>query len=115
LLSYILDTRFSESVNETGITAPLQRSCFQGISAAGRRAARDSFAAELRYSDAGVPALLGHAGHSITQRYIEIDDSASPTVADRVAEEIIRLMDTGRDDCTVTAEPPDDAGQPQVS
>jgi integrase len=74
-----------------------------------------SLAADLGYSDATIAGLLGHAGHSITRRYIHSADSALLAAADRVAEETIRLMDRKRDECAVTAGPADDAGQPQVS
>jgi integrase len=51
-----------------------------------------SLAADLGYSDATIAGLLGHAGHSITRRYIHSADAALLAAADRVAEETIRLM-----------------------
>jgi integrase len=51
-----------------------------------------SLAADLGYSDATIAGLLGHAGHSITRRYIHSADAALLAAADRVAEEIMTLM-----------------------
>lgn len=51
-----------------------------------------SVAADLGYSDAVIAGLLGHAGHSVTRRYIHVADRALIAAADAVAEEIGRMM-----------------------
>jgi len=51
-----------------------------------------SLAADLGLADATIAGLLGHAGHSITRRYIHSADAALLGAADRVAEATVRLM-----------------------
>ena len=43
-------------------------------------------------ADATIGALLGHAGHTITRRYIHSADAALLAAADKVAAETGRLM-----------------------
>ena len=52
-----------------------------------------SVAADVGYSDAVIAGLLGHAGHSVTRRYIHVADKALIAAADAVAEEIGRMME----------------------
>lgn len=51
-----------------------------------------SVAADLGLADATIAGLLGHAGHSVTRRYIHSADATLLAAADRVADEIMRLM-----------------------
>jgi len=51
-----------------------------------------SLAADLGMADATIGALLGHAGHTITRRYIHSADAALLAAADKVAAETGRLM-----------------------
>lgn len=51
-----------------------------------------SVAADLGLSDATIAGLLGHAGHSVTRRYIHSADATLLAAADRVATEIMVLM-----------------------
>jgi integrase len=64
-----------------------------------------SLAADLGYADSTIAGLLGHAGHSITRRYIHSADAALLTAADRVAEETIRLMSPYRTTTMMTDQP----------
>jgi len=52
-----------------------------------------SLAADLGLADATIGALLGHRGHSVTRRYIHSADTALLAAADKVADEVVRLMD----------------------
>jgi len=51
-----------------------------------------SVAADLQFGDATIASLLGHAGHSITRRYIHSADAVLLAAADRVAGEIEGMM-----------------------
>jgi integrase len=51
-----------------------------------------SLAADLGLADATIGALLGHRGHSVTRRYIHSADTALLAAADKVADEVVRLM-----------------------
>ena len=53
-----------------------------------------SLAADIGLGDATIAGLLGHAGHSVTRRYIHSADSALLGAADRVAEATARVMET---------------------
>jgi integrase len=53
-----------------------------------------SLGADLGLADATIAGLLGHAGHSVTRRYIHSADTALLAAADRVAEETARVMET---------------------
>jgi integrase len=56
---------------------------------------RHSFAslgADIGYSDVTVGALIGHAGHSITSRYIHAADAVLLAAADAVARRTLELM-----------------------
>ncbi len=50
-----------------------------------------SVAAELGFSELTIAALLGHSARGVTQRYVHIDE-ALRMAADRVADEIARLL-----------------------
>ncbi|MDP3401446.1 MAG: site-specific integrase [Brevundimonas sp.] len=51
-----------------------------------------SLAADLGMADATIGVLLGHAGHTVTRRYIHCADAALLAAADAVAVETDRLM-----------------------
>lgn len=51
-----------------------------------------SVAADMEYADATIAGLLGHAGHSITRRYIHSADGALLAAADTVARKIDEMM-----------------------
>ena len=51
-----------------------------------------SVAADLGLADATIGALLGHAGHSVTRRYIHVADSTLIAAADTVAARIVAVM-----------------------
>ena len=59
-----------------------------------------SIAAELGFTELTIAGLLGHASRGITQRYIHLD-AALIVAADKVAMEIARHLNGGRDE-TVT-------------
>ena len=51
-----------------------------------------STAGDLGYSDATIGAMLGHAGHGVTSRYIHHLDVVLIAAADRVAMQIAGAM-----------------------
>lgn len=51
-----------------------------------------SVAADLGFSELTIAALLGHAAHGVTQRYIHIDE-ALQLAADKVTDEITSILD----------------------
>jgi integrase len=51
-----------------------------------------SVAADMGYADATIAGLLGHAGHTITRRYIHSADAALLAAADAVARKIDEMM-----------------------
>jgi integrase len=51
-----------------------------------------SVAGDLGYTEPTIAALLGHAAGSVTSRYVHHLDSVLIAAADRVADEIIRMM-----------------------
>lgn len=51
-----------------------------------------SLAADLGLADATIGSLLGHAGHSITRRYIHTADAVLLEAADRLAGEIEGML-----------------------
>ena len=51
-----------------------------------------SVAGDLGYTEPTIAALLGHAAGSVTSRYVHHLDSVLIAAADRVAEEILRMM-----------------------
>jgi integrase len=51
-----------------------------------------SVAADIGLGDATIGGLLGHAGHTITRRYVHVADASLIAAADRVADQINRLM-----------------------
>lgn len=56
-----------------------------------------SIAAELGFTELTIAGLLGHASRGITQRYIHLD-AALIVAADKVAMEIARHLDGGKDE-----------------
>ncbi len=64
----------------------------EGVTAHTLRHSFASVAADLNYSDNTIGAILGHAGSGITSRYTHRLDSVLIAAADRIAEEIKRLM-----------------------
>ncbi|HXZ16404.1 MAG TPA: tyrosine-type recombinase/integrase, partial [Roseiarcus sp.] len=57
-----------------------------------------SVAGDLGYTEPTIAALLGHAAGSVTSRYVHHLDSVLVAAADRVAEEILRMM-TPKNEC----------------
>jgi integrase len=51
-----------------------------------------SLAADLGFSEPTIAALVGHAGRTVTSRYIHSADSVLLAAADAVADKIIELM-----------------------
>ncbi|WP_342167100.1 tyrosine-type recombinase/integrase [Methylobacterium sp. SD21] len=71
-----------------------------GLEAVSAHTLRHSFAStggDLGYSDSTIGAMLGHAGHGLTSRYIHHLDAVLIAAADRVAMQVARAMsETGR-------------------
>jgi integrase len=55
-----------------------------------------SLAADLGYSEPTIAALLGHAGRTMTSRYIHSADSVLLSAADALANRISELMGDAR-------------------
>ena len=51
-----------------------------------------SVAADQGFSDPTIAALIGHKGGGVTRRYIHSADAVLLEAADRVADEITRMM-----------------------
>jgi integrase len=51
-----------------------------------------STAGDLGYSDSTIGAMLGHAGHGVTSRYIRRLDAVLLAAADRVAMQIAKSL-----------------------
>ena len=67
-----------------------------GLSGIGAHTLRHSFASmagDLGYSDSTIGAMLGHAGSSVTSRYIHHLDVVLVAAADRVSETIANAME----------------------
>jgi integrase len=72
------------------------RAGLEGVTAHTLRHAFASTAGDLGYSDSTIGAMLGHAGHGVTSRYIHHLDAVLLAAADRVAMQIAGAMsDTG--------------------
>lgn len=66
-----------------------------GLSGVGAHTLRHSFAStagDLGLSDSTIGAMLGHAGHGVTSRYIHHLDAVLVSAADRVSERIATAM-----------------------
>ena len=63
-----------------------------GLTPHGLRHAFASVAADLGYTEPTIAAMLGHAAHSITGRYIHHLDAALTAAADNVAGRIAAMM-----------------------
>jgi integrase len=63
-----------------------------GVSAHTLRHSFASTAGDLGYSDSTIGAMLGHAGHGVTSRYIHHLDAVLIAAADRVAMQIAGVM-----------------------
>jgi integrase len=55
-----------------------------------------SLAADLGYSEPTIAALIGHAGRSITSRYVHAADAVLLAAADAVADKTVELMRQGK-------------------
>ncbi|WP_457107143.1 tyrosine-type recombinase/integrase [Methylobacterium sp. P5_C11] len=64
------------------------RAGLEGVTAHTLRHAFASTAGDLGYSDSTIGAMLGHAGHGVTSRYIHHLDAVLLAAADRVAMQI---------------------------
>jgi integrase len=64
----------------------------EGVSAHTLRHSFASTAGDLGYSDSTIGAMLGHAGHGVTSRYIHHLDAVLIAAADRVAMQIAGAM-----------------------
>lgn len=64
------------------------RAGLDGVTAHTLRHSFASTAGDLGYSESTIGAMLGHAGHSVTSRYIHHLDSVLSAAADRVTERI---------------------------
>ena len=61
-----------------------------------------SVAGELGFSELTIAALLGHAARGVTQRYVHIDEAVR-LAADRVSNELSRLLDVQKPSMQVAA------------
>ncbi|WP_279598741.1 tyrosine-type recombinase/integrase [Methylobacterium sp. J-076] len=64
----------------------------EGVSAHTLRHSFASTAGDLGYSESTIGAMLGHAGHGVTSRYIHHLDAVLLAAADRVAMQIAGAM-----------------------
>lgn len=64
------------------------RAGLEGVTAHTLRHSFASTAGDLGYSDSTIGAMLGHAGHGVTSRYIHHLDAVLIAAADRVAERV---------------------------
>ena len=55
-----------------------------------------SLAGDIGYSELTIAALVGHAGHSITSRYVHAADAVLLAAADAVARRTAELMGDAR-------------------
>ncbi|MBE7196278.1 MAG: tyrosine-type recombinase/integrase [Parafilimonas terrae] len=68
------------------------RAGLEGVTAHTLRHSFASTAGDLGYSDSTIGAMLGHAGHGVTSRYIHHLDAVLIAAADRVSEAIAQAM-----------------------
>lgn len=72
----------------------MERAGLDGITAHVLRHSFASTAADLGFSDSTIGAMLGHAGHGVTSRYIHHLDAVLMAAADRVANQISAYLKT---------------------
>ncbi|MFF9552747.1 tyrosine-type recombinase/integrase [Methylobacterium fujisawaense] len=73
------------------------RAGLEGVTAHTLRHSFASTAGDLGYSDSTIGAMLGHAGHGVTSRYIHHLDAVLLAAADRVAMQVAGAMsETGQ-------------------
>ena len=79
-----------------GVVRVLDRVCahceLDGVTPHVLRHTFASVAGDLGFSELTIAAMLGHAARGVTQRYVHIDE-ALRVAADRVADEIAKLLD----------------------
>lgn len=73
----------------------LKRTGLTGITAHTLRHSFASMAGDLGYSESTIGAMLGHAGHGVTSRYIHHLDAVLIAAADRTAEAVWMSMQSG--------------------
>lgn len=82
-----LDDALERIVNRAGL---------ESVSAHTLRHSFASTAGDLGYSDSTIGAMLGHAGHGVTSRYIHHLDAVLLAAADRVAMQIAGAMSSAK-------------------
>lgn len=70
----------------------MARAGLEGVTAHTLRHSFASTAGGLGYSDSTIGAMLGHAGHGVTSRYIHHIDAVLIAAADRVAMQVAGAM-----------------------
>lgn len=70
----------------------IARAGLEGVTAHTLRHSFASTAGDLGYSDSTIGAMLGHAGHGVTSRYIHHLDAVLLAAADRVAMQVAEAM-----------------------
>ena len=70
----------------------MKRAGIEGVTPHTMRHSFASVAGDLGYADSTIGALLGHAGGTITSRYVHRMDSVMVTAANKVSAEIYRQM-----------------------
>lgn len=77
---------------QTGIERIMKRAGLEGVTAHTLRHSFASVAADLDYSDSTIGAMLGHAGGTITSKYVHRLDAVLVAAANKVSGEIYRQM-----------------------
>lgn len=77
---------------QTGIERIMKRAKLEGVTAHTLRHSFASVAADLDYSDSTIGAMLGHAGGTITSKYVHRLDTVLVAAANKVSAEIHRQM-----------------------
>ncbi|AWN35871.1 tyrosine-type recombinase/integrase [Methylobacterium radiodurans] len=72
-----------------------ERAGLEGVTAHTLRHSFASTAGDLGYSDSTIGAMLGHAGHGVTSRYIHHLDAVLIAAADRVADRVATCLAGG--------------------
>ncbi len=68
------------------------RAGLEGVTAHTLRHSFASTAGDIGYSDSTIGAMLGHAGHGVTSRYIHHLDAVLIAAADRVAARVATCL-----------------------
>ncbi|GHD07734.1 tyrosine-type recombinase/integrase [Tianweitania populi] len=89
---------------QAGIERVMKRAKLEGVTAHTLRHSFASVAADLDYSDSTIGAMLGHAGGTITSKYVHRLDSVLVAAANKVAGEVYRQM-TGKEAKVVELRP----------